>query len=157
MSWCICTACLSRTHRRRLEVSSKRTVRFRPIADSALLPQKAEMNLARTLAAVVSASLTALAFGADGASLGKVVVGATLIGGAVFLTAGRASSAWLSVLVAFIYLGSVSLSGVAASLIDRTVAGTSNEQIFSESTALMAVGLGWTICDFVLRKLCPTA
>ena len=58
------------------------------------------MQLSSYLTAFVCAALSGLAFGADGASVGTVIVSATLIGAAVLLTARRASGdhldwAWL--------------------------------------------------------------
>ena len=122
-----------------------------------MLPQKAAMQVSSTLVAFASAALTALAFWADGASVGTVVTSATLIGAAVLFTAKRASSAWVSVVIGFIYLGAVSFISVAASLIDKATDETSNDQIFNASTAIISIGLGWTICDIILRKLAPTA
>ena len=101
-----------------------------------MLPQKAAMQVSSTLVAFASAALTALAFWADGASVGTFVTSATLIGPAVLITAKRASS---------------------ASLIDKAFNETSNDQFFSGSTAIISIGLGWTICDIILRKLAPTA
>lgn len=110
------------------------------------------MKFPSVLAAILSAALTGLAFGADGASLGTIVTSSAVIGVAVLLTARRSSSTAFAAVVGFVYLGALSLISVAASLIDQTVGQISNERLLHSSLVLVAIALGWTVCEVILKR-----
>ena len=131
--------------------------RFAPLADTRPLRQNMAMKFPSVLAAILSAALTGLAFRADGASLGTIVTSAAVMGVAVLLTARRSSSTAFAAVVGLVYLGALSLISVAASLIDKTIGQISDERLLRSSLVLVAIGLGWMVCEVILKRFQPAS
>ena len=108
--------------------------------------QKTAMKSFSFAVAFIPAALTALAFRADKASLGAIIITSVIVGAAVLATAWRASPRRVQTAIGFIYLGAISLCNVGSDLINKAVGNVSDGPLLSSATVLVSIGLGWAIC-----------
>ena len=95
--------------------------------------------------------LCAAAFWADGSDLGGLIVSSTIVGLAVFFHAPTVESGWLQASIAAVYLASVALGSVSASLIDKALSSANSVNLLQSSMAIPGVMFGWAICTAFLR------
>ena len=110
------------------------------------------MRVSLILVSIATVGLAAEALWAEGSgSIGGLVIRSIMIGVAVTLTAARTQSALLQSLIGTTYLAMIALVSVAAFLVDKTL-GYSSPQLQLGSLTIAGLGLGYIVCDGLIRS-----
>ena len=110
------------------------------------------MRISTIAASMMTALLCAAAFWADGSNLGSILIASAIAGWVVFFQGRTVEGGWLQASIATVYLSSIALASVSASLIDKALSSTASANLLQVSTVGPGVLLGWTICVCFLRR-----